>query len=226
MELRREGARTSPAAGGRSGRRGHVPSRLVLKERPNDVSRELFDSTLAGCADQTIHADTAHLFSFTEHLPPHYLNLFLPAATTQEGDESDSARKMGQTAFVVGTHRLELSAKVMANKDGLSGLQELLQRLVRPHLQVGDALLFDCRVLHFGLANQNLNRHLRPATADLSSIRNVSNDSSNNNNSTLTSKVHPMDGESQEVWRPMLYVNYHQSWFRDPKNWNDAVKLF
>ena len=26
--------------------------------------------------------------------------------------------------------------------------------------------------------------------------------------------------------RPLLYVNYHHEWFQDPKNWNDAEKLF
>jgi hypothetical protein len=30
----------------------------------------------------------------------------------------------------------------------------------------------------------------------------------------------------QQGWRPMLYVNYHQPWFVDPKNWNDHEKLF
>ena len=26
--------------------------------------------------------------------------------------------------------------------------------------------------------------------------------------------------------RPMIYVNYHHTWFHDPKNWNDNEKLF
>jgi hypothetical protein len=34
-----------------------------------------------------------------------------------------------------------------------AGEKELMRRLLRPHLQPGDALLFDCRALHFGLAN-------------------------------------------------------------------------
>ena len=30
-----------------------------------------------------------------------------------------------------------------------------MRRLLRPHLHPGDALLFDCRILHFGLANRS-----------------------------------------------------------------------
>jgi hypothetical protein len=63
-----------------------------------------------------------------------------------------------------------------------------MKRLVRPHLNIGDALLFDCRVLHFGLSNSS----------------------------------HSSGG----TCRPIIYVNYHQPWFHDPKNWNDAEKLF
>lgn len=119
----------------------------------------------------------------------------------------DSLR-IGQTAFVLGSHRLEVSAAVMT---GLGGQRELIQRLVRPHLQAGDALLFDCRILHFGLANQHLNRHLREQQL-----------ASGEHKQRLR---HPLDAEGDEFWRPMLYINYHQGWFRDPKNWNDAIKL-
>ena len=34
--------------------------------------------SLPGCADQTIHADTPHIYVHT-HLSPHYVNLFIPA---------------------------------------------------------------------------------------------------------------------------------------------------
>lgn len=55
---------------------------------------------------------------------------------------------MGQTAFVVGSHRLKTSAEIMAAKieeeeeedmddDGGNGMKVLLERLVRPHLVAG-----------------------------------------------------------------------------------------
>ena len=36
-----------------------------------------------------------------------------------------------------------------------AGLAEQRRRLVRPHLALGDALLFDVRLLHMGLANRS-----------------------------------------------------------------------
>ena len=65
------------------------------------------------------------------------------------------------------------------------GEKILHNHIIYPHLQAGDALLFDCRVLHYGL-------------------RNI----------------------SASIRRPVVYVNYHQPWFVDPKNWNNAEKLF
>ena len=73
------------------------------------------------------------------------------------------------------------------------GESELMLRLVRPHLAAGDALLFDCRVLHFGLANGS------PIAES---------------------------GPEASITRAIVYINYHHEWFNDPKNWNNAEKLF
>eukprot|EP01038_Epipyxis_sp_PR26KG_P016476 gene16476-22480_t len=165
--------------------------------------------SLPGCVDQTIHADTSHLFSHV-HLPPHYLNLFIPGISCEtplrqmpsiENKEQiqmdvDEGYLCGQTAYVLESHRLRVSAAIMTEENGQYELEE---RIIRPHLQAGDALIFDCRILHFGLANRS----------DLA----------------LTSPSSESQSYSQG-WRPMLYVNYHHSWFHDPKNWNDAEKLF
>lgn len=122
--------------------------------------------------------------------------------------------ELGQTAFVVGSHHLEAAARIMT---GEKGQVELLANLVRPQLQVGDALIFDCRILHFGLGNTALNRHLQE-----------------NKNISVTTAVTAEEPSGEGVqsldlddtyWRPMLYVNYHQPWFHDPKNWNDKEKL-
>ena len=136
-----------------------------------------------GCADQTIHADTSHLYVHTPtSLPPHYINIFCPAV-----DESKLSYAIGQTAFVVESHKLEMSTKIMVEENGNI---ELCKRIIRPHLKAGDCLLFDCRILHFGLANQCLSQ----------------------------------DGTGG--YRPLLYQNVWNSWFNDPKNWNDREKLF
>lgn len=158
--------------------------------------------SLPGCADQTIHADTPHLYVHTQ-LPPHYVNLFLPAVA--EGSSS-AAIEVGQTAFVLGSHQLRVSAHVM-NEEG--GQEELENRLVRPHLVAGDCLLFDCRILHFGLANQHKHEEKHERRPE---------DSQDTANS--------IDKRCSEGWRPLLYVNYHQKFFHDPKNWNDKEKLF
>lgn len=100
--------------------------------------------TLPGCVDQTIHADTPHIFT-PVHLPGHYFNLFLGGDTSHNFD-------LGQTAFVLESHKLEVSSKVMADEDGSNNLKK---GLLRPHLLQGDALLFDTRILHWGLANSS-----------------------------------------------------------------------
>ena len=112
-----------------------APPTLVVGEVASVV-------TLPGCLDQTVHADTPHIFVHT-HLPPHYVNMFLPTL-------EDKAA--GQTAFVLGSHRLAVSKTMMTTADGEN---VLMSRLVRPHLSPGDCLLFDCRVLHFGLGNSS-----------------------------------------------------------------------
>ena len=153
--------------------------------------------SLPGCADQTIHADTSHLYVHTQ-LPAHYINLFLPAVAA---DSASAAIEVGQTAFVLGSHQLRVSAHIM-NEEG--GQEELEKRLVRPHLHAGDCLLFDCRILHFGLANQY-----------------KASDSSSSTDGPVSQSQSQKDG-----WRPLLYVNYHHKFFNDPKNWNDKEKLF
>jgi hypothetical protein len=156
--------------------------------------------SLPGCADQTLHADTPHT-QVHVHLPGHYFNVFLPAVPDEaQGGPQGGAQgglpdfRVGQTAFVLGSHRLSVSALVMTQE---GGQQALSQRLVRPHLRPGDGLIFDCRVLHFGLANQ-----------------------------TGGAAGAAAGGAGAGVWRPLLYINHTAPWFVDPKNWNMKEKLF
>lgn len=67
----------------------------------------------------------------------------------------------GGTAFIHGSHQLEFTAKHYSSQGSTTGSSSsssnnpssLYSYLVRPKLEVGDVLLFDCRILHFGLAN-------------------------------------------------------------------------
>ena len=164
--------------------------------------------SLPGCADQTIHADTAHLYlHVSEHMPPAYFNLFVPALRR---DRLEGAHVTGQTAFVVGTHILQKSAAVMCEE---GGQEKLEQWLLRPHLCAGDALIFDCRVLHFGLANQT--QPLPPLETWLPELQ-----SRNNSSISLWNQY------EHSACRALLYINYTQPWFVDPKNWNNNVSLF
>jgi ectoine hydroxylase-related dioxygenase (phytanoyl-CoA dioxygenase family) len=102
--------------------------------------------SLPGAADQAIHADTPHLFEHIDCLPAHYINAFcLGREVTMSRDGST---ELGGTAFVHGSHRLSYTAAV-----GDLSAHLVLDQLVRPSLNLGDVVLFDCRVLHFGLAN-------------------------------------------------------------------------
>jgi hypothetical protein len=92
-----------------------------------------------GAADQALHADTPHLFEHMDLLPAHYVNAFAPGTAFHE--------QVGGTAFVHGSHNLVFTATYCGETD------DIKHSLVRPCISLGDVVLFDCRVLHFGLAN-------------------------------------------------------------------------
>jgi hypothetical protein len=103
--------------------------------------------SLPGSADQAMHADTPHLFEHLAALPAHYINMFSPG--------SASANHVGQTALVPTSHQLDVTAEYAREPDSSRPLW--WKDLVRPRLELGDVLLFDCRILHFGLANTSDN---------------------------------------------------------------------
>lgn len=125
--------------------------------------------SMKGAADQCVHADTPHIFEIHDCLPCHYANLFIlgedSAKSSQYNVDHDDnftgESLIGGTAFVDGSHRLSVTARLTA-EDGISaagtelGTQnEMHLRTLRPSLQIGDALIFDTRTLHCGLANQS-----------------------------------------------------------------------
>ncbi|CAJ1960676.1 unnamed protein product [Cylindrotheca closterium] len=95
-----------------------------------------------GAADQSIHADCSHLFEIFDCHPAHYINIFAPGVPFHE--------KAGGTAFFHGSHNLKFTAKHCGSTDDYSNV---FPYLVRPSLSLGDVVLFDCRILHFGLSN-------------------------------------------------------------------------
>jgi hypothetical protein len=98
--------------------------------------------TFSGCGDQAIHADTPHLFEHIPDLPAHYINVFAPGTRWSD--------KVGATAFFHGSHNLEFTAKYCGSAEGY---HKIYPHLVRPTLDLGDVVLFDCRILHFGMSN-------------------------------------------------------------------------
>jgi hypothetical protein len=95
-----------------------------------------------GASDQAIHADTPHLFHHAQ-CPAHYVNFFVPGI--------DAGDEVGWTAFVPGSHELGRCRDLM--EGGAAGKRETHEATVRPRHGLGDVLLFDCRVLHFGTGN-------------------------------------------------------------------------
>ena len=104
--------------------------------------------SLPGSAEQALHADTPHLFEHVPDLPAHYINVFAPCTAFDE--------KVGGTAFIHGSHDLSFTAQHYDADHNAS----FYPFLVRPKVSLGDVILFDCRILHFGLANtsQNIER--------------------------------------------------------------------
>ena len=101
---------------------------------------------LPGCAEQALHADAPHIYDGV-HLPGHYYNCFL------YGGEASNEPKAGQTGFVPGSHVCEACTALVKDAP-----RNVAAGIVRPRLASGDALIFDARILHFGLPNRSTKR--------------------------------------------------------------------
>eukprot|EP00978_Attheya_sp_CCMP212_P030479 scaffold112173_cov56-Attheya_sp.AAC.3 len=127
---------------------------------------------------------------------------------TNDDDAPESGDlPMGGTAVVHGFHSLSVTAHLMSTEtddnddskhvslteNGVSMAQqqeELHQCIIRPPLALGDVLIFDCCILHFGLANR-----CPPPLP-------IPNDSS---------------CIDMSRWRPILYMSTTHAWFHGPK---------
>lgn len=149
---------------------GNGPNGRPMPVRVGQVGSVI---SIPSCSDQAIHADTPHIFEMHDCLPCHYANLFIfgeDQDETKEKNTSDNTdldgnfngqNLIGGTAFVNASHKLSVTAALTAD-EGISAAgdientqNEMHMRIIRPSLQLGDAVIFDTRTLHFGLANRN-----------------------------------------------------------------------
>ena len=94
-----------------------------------------------GCPTQSWHADGGHT-SLTEHNKCHVFNVFVPLV--------DVPLSMGPTELRPGTHyhTRNLASMMLAAR-----ARKTLRPPVTPEMVMGDALMFDYRILHRGRAN-------------------------------------------------------------------------
>lgn len=167
-----------------------------------------------GSGDQAIHADTPHLFEHLDSLPCHYCNIFTPGFTTLCDEKESNYFKhefdhdgswtgnttMGGTALVMGSHKLSVTAALLGEDDTLNNADSFARKQLL-QLQTIRPALDAGDVLIFD------NRTLHYGLA--------------NTSSGDRSGVNFNAGR-----RPMLYLNVTQSWFHDPKNWDDRKSIF
>lgn len=154
--------------------------------------------SLPGCGGQAVHSDTAHVLDEV-HNRPHYINAFYNTGlSSSSGGRLDFEK--GQTAFAVGSHRLEV-CKVMT-EGGDVGRSLMEMNVVRPHVECGDIVMFDARVLHWGTENRWKGEDENDTEKEDKNIK------------------------RNEGWRGIFYVNYWREFFQDPKNWDERESVF
>ena len=84
-----------------------------------------------------------------EDLPPYSMNACVPTAPSASSIKHNGSNSTGGTAFVAGSHQSCKNDACLQNKK-LSH-----NNIMRPSVVPGDVILFDSRVLHFGLANND-----------------------------------------------------------------------
>jgi ectoine hydroxylase-related dioxygenase (phytanoyl-CoA dioxygenase family) len=120
-------------------------------ERPRLLYLGFVRAFAGGTVDQPWHRDAASLFESSRgacdapDTPPHVLNIFFPLV--------DLRTENGPTAFAPGTH------SDGACRDALATIIETGDpaQQISPLLSTGDAVMFDCRLLHRGRANRSTN---------------------------------------------------------------------
>lgn len=170
-----------------------------------------------GAGDQAIHADTPHLFEHLDCLPCHYCNVFTPGyiPSNEQGVpyfkndfDNDGVwtgnSTIGGTALVDGSHKLSVTARLLSDEEDASNDRSNSESMIRRQL----LQLHTIRpALNVGDVLIFDNRTLHYGLAN-------------------TSKGDTTGLNFKSGKRPMLYLNVSQSWFHDPKNWDDRESIF
>ena len=155
-----------------------------------------------GCPTQSWHADGGHT-SLTKHEPCHVFNVFIPLV--------DVPLSMGPTELRPGTH---YHTRNLTSMMLLAKARKTLRSPVTPELQMGDALLFDYRILHRGRAKMS-DAVTQDSTTDDDSMDDTNNDAKESNATEGEGSV-GKDGCGRH--RPVLVITFARRWFVDVCN--------
>ena len=142
-------------------------SSINTKNPQNEFDTEEFNLiysfliSTTGSKEQRWHTDSGHL-SDDEYLPSHCFNVFIPLV--------DITMENGPTDLVKSSH-IQTLDKNRGKKFAVTA-----NDAIAPELNVGDALLFDFRTLHRGLANKStINRPILVLTFSIPSFTDTLN---------------------------------------------------
>ncbi len=151
-----------------------------------------------GSTSQPWHADGGHI-SLSQHEKCHVFNVFIPLV--------DIPLSLGPTELRPGTHfhTRNLAPMMLAAK-----ARKALRPPVCPELSIGDALVFDYRILHRGMANvsdggDDFEYYLKDANCGASDEGKIGNDNTCPSNNC---------GKN----RPVLVLTFARKWFKDVCN--------
>ena len=143
-----------------------------------------------GCTSQSWHADGGHI-SLSQHERCHVFNVFIPLV--------DVPLSMGPTELRPGTHyhTRNLAPMMLAAK-----ARKSLRPPVCAELKIGDALVFDYRILHRGMAN----------------VSDVDVDNDDSQHERIDCNVSSRRSNSCGEDRPVLVLTFARRWFKDVCN--------
>jgi len=128
------------------------PSNDICEQQDFFYAGDISSHIIHSNKNDQMYTKVSHIFSSTGCLPPHCIQLFLPAAQNSLVLQ-DGSTSLGGMAFVAGSHAPSTFKRIMMPND--KAKQELHKRIIRPTLVAGDSILFDCRMLVINLKNSS-----------------------------------------------------------------------